>query len=305
MSLLDTAQGASTALSGLQNNLQGVLGATIRLADLFPGVPGNAARSAWQSALRPASYGGVPFGVLGGQIRVGRRNAVHEYPYKDQVWVEDLGRAARRITLTGFLVENAAYGGGPVIAQRERLIAACESPGQNTLVHPTLGSLKVSLIDSSMEERWDQGRVFEISFSFIEAGERVFPSAAPATGATVQTACSAADFAASADFAAAATFPLAQGASVVGMAVSTAAAWAGTATTLARDASNLMNTVGRLPGSFSRYFGGRNVGVGNLVGKLVSATATLPGLIAAGTAAREAVGAAATTLGAAAAAIAS
>ena len=29
--------------------------------------------------------------------------AVHEYPYRDTVWVEDLGRSARKFTLRGFL----------------------------------------------------------------------------------------------------------------------------------------------------------------------------------------------------------
>ncbi|KWT89358.1 MULTISPECIES: DNA circularization N-terminal domain-containing protein [unclassified Variovorax] len=287
----------------IKGSVQNVLGAVSSISNLFAGagVQGNPLVSSWRSQLRQASFGGVPFGVLGGQIRVGRRNAVHEYPFKDQVWVEDLGRAARRITLTGFLVENGAYGGGAVIAQRDRLIAVCESPDQKTLIHPTLGSLKVSLLDSAMEERWDQGRMFEISFAFIEAGERVFPSAQVDTGADVDAAADAADAACGSDFVGTITSSLAQGASVVDMAVSTATTWAGTAVTLASDATNLINTVGSLPGVYSRYFGGRTRG---FLGRRLSSPATTVGqLVAAGTVARKTVSQAGAALTAAAAAI--
>src|SRR4051812_33537247 len=106
--------------------------------------------------LRDASFRGIPFGVFSSEARFGRRNAVHEYPYRDTVWVEDLGRAARRISLIGFLV------GDDVIAQREQLIAACETEGDGELIHPTLGHLTDSLMSLSTEERWERGRVFEL-----------------------------------------------------------------------------------------------------------------------------------------------
>lgn len=303
MSLQQGINGALGAVSAAQ----GILGAASSISNLFSGngQSGNAGANGWRSQLRQASFGGVPFGVLGGQLRVGRRNAVHEYPFKDQVWVEDLGRAARRITLTGFLVENAAYGGNPsVIAQRDRLIAVCESPDQKTLVHPTLGSLKVSLLDTAIEERWDQGRVFEISFSCVEAGSPVFPAVRVETGFRVTSAAQAVTAAISSDFVSSVTSALKQGSAVVGMAVSTAAAWAGTAQALARDATNLMNAVGSLTGSNGRYFGGRARGIGNLGGTLASASTTVSQLVAAGTVARSAVATATANLGAKAVAIA-
>lgn len=301
---MNIQQGVQNAF-GAASAVQGVLGTASNISNLFSGngQPGNVGAAGWRGQLRRASFGGVPFGVFGGQIRVGRRNAVHEYPFKDQVWVEDLGRAARRITLTGFLVENAVYGGGGVIAQRDRMIAVCESPDQKTLVHPTLGELRVSLLDTSMEERWDQGRMFEISFSFIEAGERVFPDAQVNTGAEVDAAADVADIASSSDFGSSITGALAQGSSVVDMAVITASSWAGAATSLVSDATNLINTVGSLPGSFGRFAGGASIGLGSLVAQ-VPAPATVAQLVAAGTVARGAVSTAASALGTAAAAIA-
>lgn len=295
----------NTAL-GAVSNVQGLLGAVSSISGMFAGngLNGSNFDAGWRSRLQPASFGGVPFAVLGGQIRVGRRNAVHEYPYKDQVWVEDMGRAARRITLSGFLVENARYGGGDVIAQRERLIAVCEAPGKKTLVHPTLGALNVALLDSAMDERWDQGRVFEISFSFVEEGERTFPSAVSDTRSEVRSFADLADAAVGGDFSTAVSDALAQGSSVVGMAVSTANTWAGTALTLAKDATNLMHMVNSLPGANGRYFGGRTRGIGNLGAQLASAS-TIPQLIAAGTVARAHVTSAAAALTTAAAEIAS
>lgn len=52
---------------------------------------------------------------------------MHEYPYRGDVWVEDIGRGARRISLSGFLLQDAAYGRGDVLAQRAAMIAACET----------------------------------------------------------------------------------------------------------------------------------------------------------------------------------
>ncbi|MCU4119297.1 DNA circularization N-terminal domain-containing protein [Variovorax sp. N23] len=283
-------------------NIQRAVGAVKSLSSLFPSALGGAGAS-WRDQLRPASFGGVPFGVLGGQIRVGRRNAVHEYPFKDQVWVEDLGRAARRITLTGFLVENGIYGGGNVIAQRERLIAVCESAGKSTLVHPTLGMLNVSLLDSMMEERWDRGRVFEISFAFIEAGERVFPELTVDTGAEVSIAASLADAAGISDFASSVTSSLAQGAAVVNMAVSTASAWASKAVGLANNATNLMSMVGLMPGSFGRFVGGRSNPISGL-SKIVTTATSVSQLIAQGSVARSAVSTASSALSKAASLIA-
>jgi prophage DNA circulation protein len=284
-------------VSGAVSKVQALSGAVSSISGLFAGngQNGSSSNSGWWSQLRPASFGGVPFGVFGGQIRVGRRNAVHEYPFKDRVWVEDMGRAARRISMSAFLVENAAYGGGDVIAQRDRMIAVCEAPGKKTLVHPTLGSLNVALLDSTFDERWDHGRVFEIAFSFIEEGDRVFPSAELDTRSIVTSAADAADEAAGSDFGSAVTGALAQGSAVVGSAVSAATSFASTTIGLASDATNLMHMVGSLAGANGRYFGGSARGLANL-SAAVNTVATVPSLIAAGTAARSHVSAAATSL---------
>lgn len=126
--------------------------------------------SGWFDQLQQASFRGVPFGVLGSDGKFGRRVALHQYPNRDKPYVEDMGRSTRKISLTGFLIENSlVYGGGGVLSQRDAMVAAAETAGKGTLVHPTLGQLQVNVPDGGLtvSEKWDQGRYFEIGFTFI------------------------------------------------------------------------------------------------------------------------------------------
>jgi prophage DNA circulation protein len=194
---------------------------------------GQGASSYWMDRLRPASFRGIPFGVLGSEIRFGRRNVLHQYPLRDSVWVEDMGRSARRITMEGFLV------GDDVIAQREKLIAACESPGDAKLVHPSLGELTVGVLNAESSEQWDHGRVFKIQFSFIEGGKRIFPSITASTGDIVANAATASDIAARASFGKRVAQALRNGAAAVQAAANTAALWARNVQRLINDATNI------------------------------------------------------------------
>ncbi|OAT41354.1 phage tail/DNA circulation protein [Hafnia paralvei ATCC 29927] len=131
----------------------------------------------WGENLHPASFRGVPFAVTGGESQFGRRQAVHEYPMRDRVWVEDLGRGTRRITLQGFIVQGSRiYSASDVLTQRDSLIAACESKGSGTLVHPTLGELTVSIPDGGLKfrEGLDQGRSFSFTLTCLEGGLKTF-----------------------------------------------------------------------------------------------------------------------------------
>jgi prophage DNA circulation protein len=141
----------------------------------------------WSEHLRPASFRGVPFAVVSGESVFGRRQAVHEYPYRDTAWLEDLGRATRRITLRGFIVQDSlVYDAPDVITQRKNLVAACETGSTGTLVHPTLGELTVSVTESGlrMNESVEFGRVFEFTLQVVESGLKVFAITNSAKSAT-------------------------------------------------------------------------------------------------------------------------
>lgn len=229
-------QSLTNTAAGLNNTVTGIQATSGRLGT-----------GTFFSQLRPASFRGVRFGVFGGHARFGRRNAIHEYPFRDEVWVEDLGRAVRRVSLTAFLV------GDDVIAQRQRLIQACEMPGPGELIHPTLGRLTVSLIDGATEEQWDKGRVFSFALQFVETGKRIFPTIQASTGSAVAAAADTSDLSAVIDFALKAVVLYKLGESIVKAAVSTAKAWTAEALQIKKDATSFVRMIRSLPGQFGRF----------------------------------------------------
>lgn len=244
----------------------------------------------WFENLQPASFRGVPFGVLLSEARFGRRVEVHEYPFRDKPWPEDLGRDTRRFTVTGFLIENSAvYGGGDVLAQREALIGAVESEGPGTLVHPTLGQLTVTLINAGISERWDAGRYFELQLLFIEAGERSFPSAAKATGSETDSAADALADSNVSGFESAVAGPLEEGTPVTDGLSGVLSGFSAQVTAASNDATSLLGAAGNIAGEFGRFAGGHASGfLGDLAGAVDSA-ATIATLIVSGGNARAAV----------------
>jgi prophage DNA circulation protein len=89
---------------------------------------------------KPASFRGVPFAVVDTKDTRGRVAIIHEFPLKDNVLPEDMGRAKRSIGLTGFIV------GKDYARKRDALMKACEEEGPGTLIHPYLGIMNVVLI---------------------------------------------------------------------------------------------------------------------------------------------------------------
>jgi len=224
---------------------------------------------AWRDDLRPASWRGIDFGVLTADGRFGRRTVVHEYAYRDAVWVEDLGRGPRRLQLLGFLV------GDDVAAQQEAMIEAAEQAGAGELVHPQLGLLRVTLLEFGTSARHDLGRVVELHMLFIEAGERLFPAAGLATGDLLRQAADAAGGASGDSFLASLADTASGGLNAVRQAQSTLRGWTSTASRLVGDATNTLNAVGALvPGvgnRWSRYL----TGARSPLARLGSANATV------------------------------
>jgi prophage DNA circulation protein len=248
MSLSNLSGGTRT----LGNSVSGLSNATNRVfSDL--GVGSGQKAAYWIDQLRPASFRGVGFGVLESQMRFGRKISIHQYPYRDTVWVEDLGRSARRYSFSGFLV------GADCIAQREKLLKACEEAAAiegGELVHPTLGRIKVSLAEEvTCTERWDRGRMFEIGFSFIEQGERKFPSSDLSTKDAVGAAADAAKSASTKSFLQGAAESIKSGVATALKATSLVQGWAAKAQGLVNDATNLHHYVQSLRGDFGRLFG--------------------------------------------------
>lgn len=249
----------------LQNALSSLLG--------FSGDSWN-----WQDHIHPASFRGVPFAIIDADGNFGRRQAVHEYPYRDTVWVEDLGRSTRRLTLNGFIIQSSLiYSAADVMTQRDNLIAACESAGAGTLVHPTLGELTVSIPDGGLKlrESKDSERVFEFSLTVIESGLRVFAvTGAVSAASTVQTSWLALAAKTAATFIAEVNSDLRTVTQAIKTLKSTVSFWTSMVTRTANEATNLSNTLKSTFGStrYGRYNTG-DVG-GNASGATNTATTT-------------------------------
>lgn len=120
----------------------------------------------WRDDYRPGAFRGVPFHLKSSSSTGGRRTVLNEFPLRDEPMTEDMGRRARKFQLSMTVI------GPDYMAQRDRLIAALETFGPGTLMHPFRGELLVAVIDDySCEESTEQGGLARISVTFVEAGE--------------------------------------------------------------------------------------------------------------------------------------
>ncbi len=150
----------------------------------------------WRDTLQPASFRGVAFEIDGSSARFGRRNVRHEFPQRDSLQVEDLGRAAREFTLQAFVI------GDDWQARRNALIAAVEQGGPGTLIHPTYGEMRVNAELCEVAETNDEQRMARLSLSFVRSDQAVFPAVELSSSAAVTASADALDVAHAGDFAA-------------------------------------------------------------------------------------------------------
>jgi prophage DNA circulation protein len=203
--------------------------------------------SSWWEQLQPGSWRGVGFVMDAAETRAGRRVSVHEYPYRDTVWAEDLGRLPRRFSFQAFLVGDDVY------QQRNAMIQACEQPGEGTLVHPTLGSVQCVLLDFTTTDRRERGRMVEVAFSFVVSGDLLFPATSTATGDQINSSAAALNQASAADLALSI-----QGLTIIApQAVqATVNGFANLAVTAVNDPTRALNAVAGLAGYYGRYAAG-------------------------------------------------
>lgn len=127
----------------------------------------------WKDRLRKGSFKGIPFYIEDHEAEVGRRLVVNEYPYRDEPFSEDMGRAARRYSVTCYMI------GDNYMSDRDRMLDAIESGGAGVLVHPYLGTKDVICESGRLRETKGEGRFATFSLSFVEAGRQLFPNASP------------------------------------------------------------------------------------------------------------------------------
>ncbi|WP_027366932.1 DNA circularization protein [Desulfocurvibacter africanus] len=136
---------------------------------------------AWRDELRPGSFRGVPFLIEAHDHPFGRRLAVREFPLRDEPYVQDLGRKAKRYSLELFVL------GPEYFSARDRLAEALGQPGAGTLVHPYLGTVRVHVEEARLRETSREGGKATFSVTFVEAGEAPRPDAATDTSSAVSS----------------------------------------------------------------------------------------------------------------------
>lgn len=121
---------------------------------------------AWQDQYRSASFRGIPFYTESDDNGpFGRRLAVHQFPFRNNPKIQDLGRNDRPFTIEGYLL------GDDYINDTKKLVTACEKEGPGELVHPTLGSIRVECLGVRVVNRTRQRRISFVTMSFIESTE--------------------------------------------------------------------------------------------------------------------------------------
>ncbi|KAF1027068.1 MAG: hypothetical protein GAK29_00874 [Acinetobacter bereziniae] len=121
-------------------------------------------------SLQPASWRNIPFGITSASMSLGRKLAIHEYPYTDGVWVEDLGAKGKNFHIMGFIVEGGgAYGGkGSLKEQIEAFEKIALQWEDGILCHPTLGVRSKMALQNLEIDQDLQGRTASLRFTFIE-----------------------------------------------------------------------------------------------------------------------------------------
>lgn len=110
--------------------------------------------------LADASFRGVPFFVDKDEGSFGRRVVVHEYPMKDDAFLEDLGKSNRAFSVTAY-VSGPGEGG-----QKDALVAACEQNGAGMLILPAEQPFMARLITAKVTRSKDKLGWFDIQMEF-------------------------------------------------------------------------------------------------------------------------------------------
>lgn len=123
----------------------------------------------WEKRLRHASFRGVAFGVLDYSTAGGRRVVLHEYPFQDENYPEDLGQVSGKYRITAFMV------GDDHDLNADALEEALLKPGKAVLVHPRHGTLDVQLLTYDRSESTEKGGMTKFSLELVKAFKPRFP----------------------------------------------------------------------------------------------------------------------------------
>lgn len=118
----------------------------------------------WLSTLWSASYKGVPFYAEQTSQEGGRRLVVHEFPFRDDPFIEDLGEKAATFSITAYVASDAA----DIEAAAFSAILASDGPG--LLVLPTHGPIEARCETFSRKQEKDRHGYIAFEAKFYRDG---------------------------------------------------------------------------------------------------------------------------------------
>ncbi len=107
------------------------------------------------------SFRGAAFLIEDDDMEFGRRVVKHEFPLRDDVSAEDMGKKTREYTTTVFVL------GADYEQQRDALIAAIEKPGSGLLDHPYYGTITVTMNPARVRHSTREGGYCRFTLSFF------------------------------------------------------------------------------------------------------------------------------------------
>ncbi|WP_438278074.1 DNA circularization N-terminal domain-containing protein [Nitrobacter sp.] len=141
----------------------------------------------WLKTLWAASFKGVPFKVERDAEGAGRRIRVHEFPMRDDPYLEDLGEARRDFDVLAYVASDSAD------SDAAALIAVCAARGAGVLVLPSHGPVTVRCLTADRRRDKDRHGYIAIGMRMVREG---FASALASSAMLANLTFAAADTAA-------------------------------------------------------------------------------------------------------------
>lgn len=118
----------------------------------------------WGRSLFSASFGGFPFKVEKEKDPFGKKLVIHEFPLRDDPFIEDLGNASRHFDLTAYLASDTCD------VEATALQATLLAFGPAILVLPDQGPVICFFKNGTRDRERDREGYVAFSLSFVSQG---------------------------------------------------------------------------------------------------------------------------------------
>ena len=119
----------------------------------------------------PAEFRGVQFNASKITTGFGRRGVMHNAPFSDNPFFEDLGKKGKVFNIDAYVISAKGEDSQAYTSARDALISAVEDvKGPGKFYHPTMGSKTVVPVDCQVTYSNKEGRIERFRLTFAEYG---------------------------------------------------------------------------------------------------------------------------------------